>query len=304
MKRVLSLLLIVCLCCGLVVGCNQKESTSDSEKQETKKMSNQFDENTNCKYIYNDYQFEVPCNWTKSDGEQLYATDEAALFIHSNEINSEIYDAINNYTVSAKAYVEELALSGFENPKIIKSTKTTVLGFNGYKIGMSGKLDNKKYDVVLTIFANTNTIYAFTLYSLADSNKDYTNDFDKIIKSIRRSEDKPIKAQKEEPPKEEIQQTDDIVQEPVLDENSVRTKAEEVVQGYEILSLDILHLTAGGFSVSIQILEDTDGESALSICKDIGSKIAEFNESFDIKVVSTSYQLIAGYDSLGNETIY
>ncbi|HBV83585.1 MAG TPA: hypothetical protein DEB74_12520 [Lachnospiraceae bacterium] len=88
-----------------------------------------------------------------------------------------------------------------------------------------------------------------------------------------------------------------------LSEYQIQERTKEILTGYETLSLDVLTLTEGGYSVSVQIIVDADGEDALSICKEVGNKIAEFNPSYDVSVVSSSYQRIAEYDSIGNEII-
>lgn len=89
-----------------------------------------------------------------------------------------------------------------------------------------------------------------------------------------------------------------------LSKYDIESKSKEILSGYEVLSLDILTLTEGGYSVSVQIIQDVDGSGALQLCKDIGAKISEFNQSYEISVVSSGSQLIANYDNIGNETIY
>lgn len=88
-----------------------------------------------------------------------------------------------------------------------------------------------------------------------------------------------------------------------LSEYQIQERTKEILTGYETLSLDVLTLTEGGYSVSVQIIVDADEEKALSICKEIGNKIAEFNSSYDVSVVSSSYQIIASYDSTGSEVV-
>lgn len=88
-----------------------------------------------------------------------------------------------------------------------------------------------------------------------------------------------------------------------LSEYEVKAKVDDLLKEYNVLSVDVLHLTEGGLSVDIQIIADTDGENALSICKSLGKDISEFNSSYEISIVSNG-QLIATYDSLGNEIIY
>lgn len=83
----------------------------------------------------------------------------------------------------------------------------------------------------------------------------------------------------------------------------IEEKAKEVLKDSNVLSLDILTLNEGGYSVSVQIVVDADGDSALAKCKEIGNKVTAFNQSYDIIAVSSTSQIIASYDSSGNEII-
>ena len=61
MKRVLSMLLAVCLCCGLLAGCGKRDGGEKEEKVID------FDEKTNKTVTLKEISFEVPNKWEQCD---------------------------------------------------------------------------------------------------------------------------------------------------------------------------------------------------------------------------------------------
>lgn len=255
LKKVLSVLLVVCLCCGMAAGCGSKEDSGETDKlKKEKPTQNEYGD------IFNPGEYEK--DGIKIKNIELQSNNEE---ITLRGVIENISQELKEFRFSYEVYNEF-----GEECSFFYGSKFTE--FN-YKLqpGESIEFDE-------TVKNEDNSKGPYINYTIVD-----------IYGAEQTAETKTVGG---------------IENARTLGEYEIKAKAEEVLKGYNILSLDILHLTAGGFSVSAQIVSDLDGNTAIATCKEIGIKVAEFNPSYDIKVVSSQSQLIASYDSTGNEIIY
>ena len=83
MKKIVSMLLVVSLCCGMIVGCGKKRV-----------VTNDFDSETNKTESLNEYFYEVPKNWEKGEDSTedtiYFYPDEAMLMVSYSEMDESI----------------------------------------------------------------------------------------------------------------------------------------------------------------------------------------------------------------------
>ena len=174
MKRVLSMLLAVCLCCGLLAGCGGKE----------KILTEDFDSTTNQNVTISTCNFEVPKSWEKGDrstGEILYYyPEEGLLMVGYSEMDQSILDK--------QAREEFIASFGeeFDGFELKKEIECEVDGFKAYRHDVSIKMADDNYDTSMVTMDCGKGVVSFMMAVLETSDKDYSQDFSDIVSSIKR----------------------------------------------------------------------------------------------------------------------
>lgn len=170
MKKLLSVLLAVCMCCGLLVGCGEKKvKTTD------------FDSETNKKVNLKGYSFEIPKSWEEGENTEdllYYYPEDAMLMVGYSEME----DSINDTDVR-KEFLDSFG-AGMEKCKITSESEIEVNEEKAYQQKMSIQLDGKKYTTTMVVFDCSGGVIFFVLSTLQNSDKDYANDFQKIVESI------------------------------------------------------------------------------------------------------------------------
>lgn len=100
--------------------------------------------------------------------------------------------------------------------------------------------------------------------------------------------------------KEEISTSKDVALNKLIEEQNtkenIKIAAEEATKEYEVSSLDILTLNEGGYSISVQIKSDVDPSG---IATELGNKLKEINEVYEVQVIDSKYQITARIDNNG-----
>lgn len=170
MKKIVSMLLVAAMCCGLLAGCGgSKVEMSD------------FDSATNQEKVIDGFSFEVPEKWKEgenTDELQYYYPEDGMLMIAFEETEEKLED-----DRTREDFIKSFGTQ-MEKMKVISESEIEVDGNVAYHEVMSLGMDKKKFDSEMVVFNSDNGIICLLLSTLKESDKDYSNDFKKIIDSI------------------------------------------------------------------------------------------------------------------------
>lgn len=170
MKRLLSVLLVACMCCGLLVGCG-----GDS-KPEGKSESGSTKEQRIGKYSY-----EVPEDWEEGENtdvmQYFYPTD-GMLMVGYSEMDQSIADdlAREDFINSFSASMDAFELNSEE--------KIQVAGTEGYRHEMNLGMADEDWKASMVTFDCDGGVITFMMSILKDSEQNYDEAFEAILKSI------------------------------------------------------------------------------------------------------------------------
>lgn len=177
MKRVLSMLLAVCLCCGLLAGCGKRDGGEKEEKVID------FDEKTNKTVTLKEISFEVPNKWEQCDnfpGE----SEESVISFKSEDIYLKVISSGKDIEKlddnDFKSYLSGLGLrfGGFEISEI--SDKS--YGSN------SAKVADVEFSVGGTVYNGNVFEFEFAIFIFGvtmDSALDYGGDIEKVLSAMK-----------------------------------------------------------------------------------------------------------------------
>lgn len=188
MKKLLSVLLAACLCCGMLAGCSGKqkdtsgENTEEQKVEEEKTLTADFNSDTNQKKKLEDYSFEVPKEWEEganSAKNTLYFyPNQGMLMVMYSESEVSILNDIDR-----ESFVNGMA-SGFEAFEMISETEVTVDDKPAYQFEMNARLAENDYSITMITFDIDSGLMSFMMGTLQSANEDYSVDFEKVIDSI------------------------------------------------------------------------------------------------------------------------
>ena len=174
MKKLLSVLLAACLCCGMLAGCGKEE----------KAITNDFDSSTNQNEKIAGYSFEVPEAWKKgeksTENTLYFYPNQGMLMVMYSESEASILNDSNR-----ESFIEGMA-SSFEEFKLIDESETTVNDETAYQFDMNAKLAGNDYSLSLITFDGGSGFVSFMMGTLQSSDEDYRADFDKVLQSIQK----------------------------------------------------------------------------------------------------------------------
>lgn len=173
MKKLLSVLLAVCLCCGMLSGCG-KERT----------VTNDFDSSTNQNENIAGYSFEVPEAWEKAENSTentlYFYPDQGMLMVMYSESEASILNDSDR-----ESFIDGMA-SSFEEFKLIDESETTVNDEEAYKFEINAKVADSDYSLSMITFDGGYGLVSFMMGTLQSSDEDYSADFDKVLQSIQK----------------------------------------------------------------------------------------------------------------------
>lgn len=174
MKKILSLLIVLCLSCGMLIGCGNQ----------TKTLTDDFAEGENQKESIAGYSFEIPEEWEKGDSSaenlMYFYPAQGMLMVMYSEMEASILNDSNR-----EDFIEGIA-SAPEGFKLVEESETTVNGEVAYKFQMNAKLSGDDYAITMITFDAGAGIVSFMMGTLQTSDEDYSADFDKVLQSIRK----------------------------------------------------------------------------------------------------------------------
>lgn len=182
MKRFVGMLLMLCMCCGLLAGCGGKEESSEKDDN-TKLMSSDFDSETNQKKTVKEYSYEVPEAWKENN-----STDTISYFYPENGLLMVTCEEAEGVSIAdeqfRKVYSQNVA-SGFEEFESLSSSELLVDNKTAYQEQAHFTASGVEFDGTIVTFDYDGGIIAFIMGTYASSDVSYADDFDKIIKSIK-----------------------------------------------------------------------------------------------------------------------
>ncbi len=177
MKKLLSVLLMVCLCFGMAAGCGaQRESEKES-------VSGDFDEATNVTVQIKGLQFEVPKKWEESAIAKNESKENVKCFKSEDIYLKVIYgsNAIEKLDdESYKAYLSGLG-TRFGSFEIGTISDENYNGMTAKKSDVSFTVDTEKYNGDVFTFEVAEFIFGVK----QGCEKDYASDIQKVLASIK-----------------------------------------------------------------------------------------------------------------------
>lgn len=176
-KKLLVTLVMIAI---LISGCSSNQSLFGGT------MTNDFDSKTNLKAELEACSYEIPNTWTEgptpTEKKKIYYTKDKNVFLHiqfSDTLNSEQFVELQkNYIKVTEDSIDEVKIKGNKKDVIIN-------GHEGFRFTIGGKYDDKEV-LKDAVYLNTpNGLVSFALWTYyLDSDKDYTEDFNKILDSL------------------------------------------------------------------------------------------------------------------------
>ena len=175
MRRYLSTLLALCLCCGMLAGCGGKESgTNDSNAlavQQSRELS------------FHGYYFEVPESWEEGDltDDELYFFPETgmAMMKYSPVEGADILNADVQ-----KEFISGLE-QGYEEFELLDESIIKTGGQEAYQLTMNLKSNDTDYKGTMVTFNALGGWMTFAMFEVRETGETYSDEFEKILSSIR-----------------------------------------------------------------------------------------------------------------------
>ncbi len=175
MRRYLSALLAVCLCCGLLAGCGGGEKDGI-------KTSSDFDSATNQIKFIQGYRYEIPVNW-----EENNSTDTNFYFYPDNGLLMVSYEEAEGASITdesfRKIYSQNVS-SGFEKYELLSDYEREIAGQKAYCEKTNFTASGRDFKGEFVAFDYHGGIISFMMGTYSDSDINYDEDFEKIINSI------------------------------------------------------------------------------------------------------------------------
>lgn len=188
MKKMLSILLVACLCCGMLAGCsgNQEgtsgEAVKEKKTEDEKTVTANFDSAINQKEKLERCSFEVPIAWEKGENSTVdtlyFYPDYGMLMVMYLNVETSILN-----TIDREAFIDGV-VSGFEECEMIGESEITVNDEPAYQFEMNARMADNDYSISLVTFDISSGLISFLMATLQSSDEDYSADFQKIINSI------------------------------------------------------------------------------------------------------------------------
>ena len=174
MKRVLSLLLVVCLCFGMIAGCGRNDKkgkdNSISEAESVKEAT------------INGCTFEVPTSWEDGDNTSdilYFYPEDGMLMVAYSDMNGTIEDKSTR-----DDFINSFGAS-MENYELLKETEISIAGVKAYKHDMKIELAEEKWDASMVTFDCDGGVISFLMSTLEGAKENYDKKLNSILDSVK-----------------------------------------------------------------------------------------------------------------------
>lgn len=169
MRKVTNIILMLCLCCGMLVGCEKEV-----------KESSDYDIETNQDEMLQECSYQIPSTWEKKEenGQTYYYPENGSLIVYYSEIGASIWDegVIENYKSS---------FTDYEDLEMGEESTIEVAGEKAFVHEYTFKIDGVSYSAKSVLFDCGDGIINFNMNTETASNISYDDDFNNIINSIQ-----------------------------------------------------------------------------------------------------------------------
>lgn len=171
MKKILSIFLVLCMCCGMITGCKKEM-----------KVSADFNTETNQKEKVEECHYQIPAAWEKEgstgDTTVFYYPDNGMLMVYYEE-----YEGGNLDDSLAQTYVRNFT-SGWDKVELGEMEPIDLSGVSAYSQEWKFEADGVSYVSKTILFNCGSGILNFTMNTEKDSDISYAEDFSEILNSI------------------------------------------------------------------------------------------------------------------------
>ena len=220
MRKVCSLVLVLCLGVGMLAGCSTEEgeklnheNPQEQQMEEELVIADDFDPETNQKKSIKGFSYEIPESWEEGD-----STDTNFYFYPEEGMLMVSYEEAEGVSITDEEFREiysKNVSSGFEEYELIDEYEIEVAGQEAYYEEIDFTTSSQKFRGRFVTFDYSDGLISFMMGTYFESDVSYDQDFEKIINSI-----------KNEGGATEKQQTNNIESEQQETEN-ISEKAEE-----------------------------------------------------------------------------
>ena len=171
MKKILSIFLVLCMCCGMITGCKKEM-----------KVSADFNTETNQKEKVEECHYQIPAAWEKEgstgDTTVFYYPDNGMLMVYYEEYEGgDLDDSL------AQTYVRNFT-SGWDKVELGEMEPIDLSGVSAYSQEWKFEADGVSYVSKTILFNCGSGILNFTMNTEKDSDISYAEDFSEILNSI------------------------------------------------------------------------------------------------------------------------
>lgn len=274
-KKLLSVLFVFLL---FLSACGGTDETKTNEVAQGEKKEEVVDENYK-DYSMNNLKYIVLDSWTEevsNENLKYYYPENGMLMVGYDGLDGTISndelraDFMNGFN------------SSFDSVDLISESEITIGGKTAYQYKLNQVLNNEELETTVILFDYHDGIITFMMATYADSDKDYSNDFENILDSIEFTEQT----------NQEEEETEEMVEE---------SNGNEIVLG-EPIDLGEYTLTIQNYTLS----KDYDGNDALIIeydwinnSEDTTSPFMTFNIKGFQDGVETDYAVMVEGADLG-----
>lgn len=206
MKKWLSMALVICLCCGVLVGCGEKDGGDHPEKVEN--------EGTKKTVSIQGYSFEIPESWEEGDNTEdllYYYPENAMLMVGYSETNQSILDE-----QARKEFIDSFG-SGMDDFTLVSESEQNVAGQKAYRHEMNISMADEDWTATMITYDCDSGVISFLMSTLVNAEQNYDKEFETILASINLESGAASEGKKQE------SGTDSVSVEQDIDVNAVPT---------------------------------------------------------------------------------
>lgn len=174
MKKWLSVVLVACLCCGLLAGCGSKAEGNQIEKVEN--------EGTKKTVSIQGYSFEIPESWEEGENTKdllYYYPENAMLMVGYSEMNQSILDE-----QARKEFIDSFG-SGMDDFTLISESEQDVAGQKAYRHEMNISMADEDWTATMVTYDCAGGVISFLMSTLVNVEQNYDKEFENILTSIK-----------------------------------------------------------------------------------------------------------------------
>lgn len=172
MKKIVSIVLTLCICCGWITGCKKEV-----------KVSSDFDTETNQNERIKECHYQVPDTWTKEgnvgDTTMFYYPDNGMLMVYYEDSEESI---LGNGI--AQTYMDNFT-SGWDNVKLEDAKTLDISGGKAYSQEWEFETEDTSYVSKTILFDCGDGIMNFTMNTEKGSDVSYAEDFNEVLNSVQ-----------------------------------------------------------------------------------------------------------------------